>query len=254
MEIVTIKRRGALAVIKLARDVINALNQQLVDELSGAIRQASDDAQVRGVVLSSASAKFFSIGLDIPYLFPLSRDDFEHFYKSYNRMCLALYTLPKPTIVAIPGHAIAGGCILALCCDYRFIAEGRKLMGLNEIKLGVPVPYVGDCILRDLVGQRTAREMTDSGEFYESEVLLQMSVVDNVVPARQLEQEAGAKALALGEFPPKGLAMIKRNRVESVAAQITSRLAAKEEYFIECWYADETRARLAEAMVWFESR
>lgn len=254
MEMVTIERRDALAVIKLTRDAINALNQQLVDELSEAIRWAGTDAQVRGIVLSSASDKFFSIGLDIPYLFPLSRDDFKHFYKSYNRMCLALYTLPKPTIVAIRGHAIAGGCILALCCDYRFIAEGRKLMGLNEIKLGVPVPYVGDCILRDLVGQRTAREMMDSGEFYESEELRAMGVVDKVRPVRQLEQEAGAKALALGESPPKGFAMIKRNRVESVAAQITSRLAGKEEYFIECWYADETRARLTEAMVRFESR
>lgn len=77
---------------------------------------------------------------------------------------LALYTLPKPVVAAITGHAIAGGCILALCCDYRFISEGRKLMGLNEVKLGVPVPYLADRVLHALVGTRYAREIIESGE------------------------------------------------------------------------------------------
>ena len=71
---------------------------------------------------------------------------------------------------------------MALCCDYRFIAEGRKLMGLNEVKLGVPVPYLGDCILRHLVGARHARDIMDTGDFYHPEVLLQMGMVDQALP------------------------------------------------------------------------
>ena len=93
-----------------------------------------------------------------------------------------LFTFPKPTAAAISGHAIAGGCILTLCCDYRYIAEGRKLMGLNEIKLGVPVPYVADCILRSLVGFRHAREIMESGDFYQPETSFQKGLVDAVLP------------------------------------------------------------------------
>jgi enoyl-CoA hydratase/carnithine racemase len=74
-------------------------------------------------------------------------------------MCLEMLTISKPLVAGIAGHAIAGGCILSLCCDYRFISEGRKLIGLNEIKLGVPVPYVADCILRKLIGHRLARDV-----------------------------------------------------------------------------------------------
>jgi len=139
--------------------------------LAGIIEKIKHDANVKGIVLTSSNEKFFSIGFDIPGLFEFSKEDLSNFYRSFNQLSIALNTLPKPTIAAITGHAIAGGCILALCCDYRFIAEGRKLMGPNEIKLGVPIPYPADCILRSLVGTRNAREITDNGDFYEPEKL-----------------------------------------------------------------------------------
>jgi len=165
--------RDEVAVLKLNRGVTNALNLQLVSQLAENLQTVRDDSDVQGLVLSSFNEKFFSIGFDIPELIKLTIDDFRVFYQVYNRICVDLYTLPKPTIAAITGHAIAGGCILALCCDYRFIAEGRKLMGLNEIKLGIPVPYPGDCILQHVVGTRNAREIMGTGEFYDPEVLLQ---------------------------------------------------------------------------------
>jgi enoyl-CoA hydratase/carnithine racemase len=130
-----------VAVVKLNRGITNALNLQLVNELAETLHGVKHDSDVHSLVLGSSNEKFFSIGFDVPELFELTKSDFKFFYQTFNRVCLDLYTLPKPTIAVITGHAIAGGAILALCCDYRFIAEGRKLMGLNEIRLGVPVPY-----------------------------------------------------------------------------------------------------------------
>jgi enoyl-CoA hydratase/carnithine racemase len=199
-------------------------------------------------VLGSSNDKFFSIGFDIPELFDLARKDFRVFYQAFNGVCMDLYTLPKPTIAAITGHAIAGGCILALCCDYRFIAEGRKLMGLNEIKLGIPVPYPGDCILRQVAGTRNAREIMSTGEFYHSEELLQIGMVDQVLPLDQVLPKAIEKAGLLGALPHEAFGMIKRNRVETVEAQVLAHLAEKEQFFIECWYSDEARVRLKEAI------
>ncbi|MGB2990714.1 MAG: enoyl-CoA hydratase/isomerase family protein [Candidatus Zixiibacteriota bacterium] len=248
METIRTENRDGVAVVTLNRGTTNAINRQLVDELTDTLRQLKNDTQVRGAVLVSSNEKFFSIGLDIPQLFELSRDDFGAFYRAFNRLCIDLYTLPKPLVAAITGHATAGGCILALCCDYRFIAQGRKLMGMNEIKLGVPVPYPIDCIFRQLVGVRIAREVVDSGEFYPPDELIGMGMVDQVLPIEQVLPRSIDKVRLLGSYRQEAFEMIKRNRTETVEAEILERLKEREEFFIECWYSDEVRRRLKEAM------
>ena len=237
-----------ITIAKLSRGVTNAINLELVNELAGTLQKVKDDSDIRGLVLSSANEKFFSIGLDIPQLFELSREDFAFFYQKFNHVCLDLFTLSKPTVAAITGHAIAGGCILALCCDYRFMAEGRKFMGLNEIKLGVPVPYPADCILRHLVGIRIARDVMDTGEFYQSEKLLQIGIVDEVLPIEKVLAKSIEKAGSLSASSPEAFALIKRNRVEIIWTEILARLEEKEQFFVERWYSPEARERLKEAM------
>jgi len=248
LELIRAEYHDQVAILRLNRGVTNALNLQLVHELAESLQRVRDDPALRGLVLGSSNDKFFSIGFDIPQLFELARNDFTSFYRAFNRVCLDLYTLPKPTIAAVTGHAIAGGCILALCCDYRFIAQGRKLMGLNEIHLGVPVPYLADCILGQIVGARDAREITYKGEFHLPEALLQMGMVDGVLPLDQVMQEAVKQAELLGASPHEAFRMVKHNRVESVAARIQEHIAEKELFFIECWYSNEARERLREAL------
>lgn len=236
-----------VAVVTLDRSVTNALNLELLSELAEALQRLKQKSDVNGLVLTSSNEKFFSIGFDLPQLIELAREDFEIFYRTFNRVCMDLYRLPKPTVAAITGHAIAGGCILALCCDYRFSAEGRKLMGLNEIKLGVPVPYLADCVLQQIVGVRNAREIMYTGEFYQVEESYRMGLIDRIVPAENVVRESIEKADSLGRLPGDAFAMIKRNRVEMIEAHVRANLEEKERFFIECWYSDEARTRLLEA-------
>ncbi|MCP5102025.1 MAG: enoyl-CoA hydratase/isomerase family protein [bacterium] len=243
-----IEYRDNVAVLKLSRGVTNAMNPQLVNELSENLRKVRENTGMRGLIIASSNDKFFSIGLDIPQLFDLSREEFTVFYQTFNRLCIDLYTLPIPTISAVTGHAIAGGCILALCCDYRFIAEGRKLMGLNEVHLGVPVPYPAHCILRDLVGSRNARDITGTGEFYQPGELLQMGMVDQVLPIEQVLPKSIEKAGLLGALPHRAFEMTKRNRVEVAAKRILKHLDGKERFFLDCWYSNDARARLKAAI------
>lgn len=235
-------------VVKLNRGVINALNLEVVNQLAEILQKAKNNDNVHAVVLGSSNNKFFSIGFDIPELYKLTEEDFMVFYQRFNRMCLDLYTLPKPTIAAITGHATAGGCILALCCDYRFIAEGKKLMGLNEIKLGVPVPYPADCVLRSIVGDRNARDIMESGGFYRPEQSLQMGLVDNVLPLENVLAESITKATTMAALPQKAFELIKLNRVETITAQILAHLKEKERLFHTCWYSDYARKQLEEAI------
>ncbi len=248
MDTISVEYENEVALVKLNQGIPNSINLPLVREVNKTLKSLAHDSNLRSLILGSANEKFFSIGFDIPGLYELTKEDFTHFYTSFNLLCINLYEFPKPTVAAITGHAIAGGCILTLCCDYRFIAEGHKLMGLNEIKLGVPVPYPADCILRDIIGTRNAREIMETGNFFPPDRLLEMGVVDQVLPLKQVIPASIEKAKTLGELPQKAFAIIKRNRVEMVVAQIQAYLRNREHTFVDLWYSNDARSRLRTAM------
>ena len=248
MSRIEIERFDAVVLAKLNHGITNAIDLEMVQALSEIVEQVKSDPAARALVLTSANEKFFSIGFDLPQLFAASQEEFGVFFRAFNRMCLDLYTLPKPTVAALNGHAVAGGCILALCCDYRLIGQTRKKMGLNEIKLGVPVPYIADCCLRALVGVRQARNVMEGGEFYVSEAAVQMGMADEALPDEKVVELAVAKGQQLGALPAAAYAQIKHNRVENIAAEVLAKQEEKERFFVENWCSEEVRMRLREAM------
>ncbi len=248
METVSVEQQGCVTLVKLNHGVTNALNPKVVYELEAILRRVKEDEAVKGLVLASSNEKFFSIGFDIPELFEMNREDFKGFYRSFNGICMDLFTLPKPTVAAMTGHAIAAGCILALCCDYRFMAQGHKLMGLNEVKLGLPVPYFPDRLLHALAGIRRAREMMESGEFYPAEKAFEMGIVDKILPVENVVNAAVKHADTIGGLPKVGYEIIKQNRVEVIVEAVKAREDQKETVFIESWYSNEARERLKAAM------
>ncbi|MBA4392701.1 MAG: hypothetical protein C0407_04015 [Desulfobacca sp.] len=235
-------------VLKLNRGVTNPFNAQLVEELGRHLQEVKENQAVSALVITSANEKFFSLGFDIPELYAKAPHEFEAFFRAFNHLCLDLYTLPKPTIAALRGHTIAGGFILASCCDYRFLSQGKKFCALNEINLGVPVPYLSDCILRQLVGDRRATEMMYSGNMIPAEEALRMGIVDALLPPDQVLSESIARARILGSLPTEAFGAIKANRTRSVAEAIGKRLEEDIQLFITFWYLEETRERLKEAM------
>ena len=245
---VKVEYRNRAALVLLNRSITNALNLDLINRLTDILKELKQDGDVGSVVVSSSNDKFFSIGFDIPQLFGQPRREFKIFYGSFNRLCLELYTFPKPTIAAITGHAVAGGCIIALCCDYRFIAEGKKKMGLNEIKLGVPLPYPAEVVLQEVVGFRYAREFFEGGDFYLPETLQRMGMVDVIMPLDHVQIKAIERGQQLGESCKETYAITKRNRVEPIEARILSELEEREVAFLDMWYSDDARKKLKDAM------
>ena len=155
---------GQVAVLTLKNGVTNALSPELVGECLTALYQIKKEAA--GLVLCGGT-KFLSIGLDLPSLLPLNRSRMSGFWMNFNQLVFDLYTLPFATVCALEGHAVAGGNILALTCDLRLaVQDDGKKIGLNEIKLGVPVPYLADMMLRQIVGDRAASKMILGGEFF----------------------------------------------------------------------------------------
>jgi enoyl-CoA hydratase/carnithine racemase len=248
MKSTSIEHQDHVAILNLDRGPTNPLNLSVVRELAEILLTLRNDRDVHSLVLSSLGDKFFSIGFDIPELYDLPRDDLTTAYRAFNQLCLDLYTFPKPTVAALKGHAIAGGTILALTCDYRYIAMGHKLMGLNEIKLGVPVPYLADLILKQVVGSRIAREMVETGDLYSPDQLAEIGLVDGVHQVDQVIPQALEWANSLGEHPQEVYALIKNNRVEKIIQDFKQRSKEKEEQFVNCWYSPAARDRLKAAM------
>lgn len=240
--------REKVAILKLNRSITNPINLELITDLAEHVKTFIVDKGIAGIVLTSANDKFFSIGFDIPELIELNVKEFKEFYTAFDRLCIDLYTFPKPLVAAITGHAVAGGCILTLCCDYRFIADGKKLMGLNEIKLGVPLPYPADRMLRQIVDDRAARMILDTGDFFPPEETLAMGLVDEVMTLEDVVNRAAEKVESILTRSLDAFVVIKRNRTERVVAEIKASLAAKEKMFIEMWYSAETRKKLREAL------
>jgi len=250
-EIIRLERDGEVAIIRLTRGVTHPINLELIRRLSGTLKELTRDPSIRGAVLTGDNEKFLSIGFDLPELIALSRAGFEEFFRAFCDLCLELYAFPKPTAAAVTGHAVAGGCILSLCCDYRMIAAGRKMTGLNEIKLGVPLPYVADRILRDLVGSRSSREINYTGDYFEPEAALRLGLVDEILPLEDVVPATVRKIRTLGSSSPAAFAEIKRIHTESVLRQVAAGRAEADRVFLDCWFSPEAQERLREAVAKF---
>jgi enoyl-CoA hydratase/carnithine racemase len=121
-------------------------------------------------------------------------------------------------------------------------------MGLNEVKLGVAVPYPAACVLPHIVGYRNAREMMYTGNFYTPEESYSMGLVDEVVPLEHVRSRSIEKATVLSAGSTQAIAQIKWGLVEPIRTQIERHIQEKEGYFIDRWYADDTRKNLKQAM------
>ena len=242
---IIIEDRGKVAVLRLANGVTNAINRKLTDELSDALRQVSK--RYRGMVLAGGS-KFFSIGFELPSLLKLSRKEMADFYCQFERTALELFSLPIPTVAALSGHAIAGGCILAIACDFRLAASGRRYIGLNEIKIGVPVPYLADLILRQIVGDRVATTLVYQGAFLEPDKAEKLGIIDGIYSPESLEEEALKKIALFSDLPEHAFSIIKENRVEAVCRRYEENHRSKNDLFLNCWFNPAVQKLLHDAL------
>jgi len=244
MNNVTIEERDQVAMLRLRNGVTNAISPELVDDFSDALKHIRKE--YKGMVLAGGS-KFFSIGLDLPSLLKLDRSEMTVFWEKFNDITFDLFTMPFPTICAVEGHAIAGGTIFALCCDYRFGADNEKKLGLNEIKLGVPVPYLPDLLLRQLVGDRAATRMLYYGNFVSMSEAKEIQLVDRLFTTEDLEEESLKEAALLAAMPGPALAFMKRNRIEEIRIRYEKNIDKKSREFLDCWFSAPVQELLEKA-------
>ena len=197
-----IERDGAIAIVTINRPaVLNALNTQTLTELRRAILDLRQDESVRVLVLTGAGPKSFVAGADINELAVQTPTSGREHALAGQQVFDLIETMGKPVIAAINGYALGGGCELAMACTLRLAADTAKL-GQPEINLGLIPGYAGTQRLPRLVGKGKAMEMMLTGAPIGADEALRIGLVNRVVPAADLLQEARALAAQLAKNAP----------------------------------------------------
>jgi enoyl-CoA hydratase/carnithine racemase len=210
------REHGAIRELHLARAPVNALNPDLCRDLHAAVDAAVAEG-VEGLVLSGGP-KVFSAGLDVPHLLSLpDRAALTAAWGDFFGAARALAESPVPVVAAIAGHAPAGGCVLALCCDYRIMASGPFQIGLNETRVGLAVPEGIAHLLRRVVGAYRAERLLVAGEMVTAERALALGLVDELVGVDEVSVRAVAWLQELLQLPRapmlKTRALLRADRV-----------------------------------------
>ena len=227
----------------MTRAPVNALNPELCKGLSDAIAEAVA-CNVHGLLLSGGP-KVFSAGLDVPYLLTLGDDRAALMaaWESFFNAARALADCPLPVVAAIAGHAPAGGCVLALCCDYRVMASGPYLIGLNETQVGLVAPEGIQHLLRRVVGSHRAERLLVAGELVDSARALALGLVDELVDIDSVATRVRVWLEELLTLPRKPMLTTRKlARADLVAALQPERIQLDR--FIDAWSDPDTQAGL----------
>lgn len=239
---IDIIQHGQIHEIKLARPPVNALNFELLDMLVSAV-QAAPANGARGLILSGGE-KVFSGGLDVPYLMTLDKAGLMKCWSRFFDAARALANSPVPVVAAIAGHNPAGGCVLALCCDYRVMAHGPFRIGLNETQVGLAVPEAIQYLMRRIVGVQRAERLIVAGAMIESEHAHLIGMVDALCAPEHVVETAKVwldATLALPWTPMLATRKIARADVVHALASFNN---SDLEKFVEGWYSADTQTAL----------
>ncbi|MBA3557497.1 MAG: enoyl-CoA hydratase/isomerase family protein [Gemmatimonadaceae bacterium] len=191
-QMLTFEARDRIAFITVNRpEKLNALNDATISELGEAIEEARSRDDVGGIILTGAGTKAFVAGADIAELAEQGPVDGRERSLRGQRIFTRFETSPKPTIAAINGYALGGGCELALACHIRIASEGAKL-GLPETNLGIGPGYGGTQRLPRLVGKGRALQLILTGEMIDAAEAYRIGLVNKVVPSGELLSAAEA--------------------------------------------------------------
>ena len=240
MEHIKTEINEGLLIITMSRGKANALNSAMVEELNQVIDDASNNESVRGVVLASDRAKFFSGGFDVSEVFQYDRDFMTEFFGRFIDLYEGMISLPKPVVAAVNGHAFAGGAVLALATDARVMAEGEFGFALNEINLGLALPPGMIRMAINAVGAIRARELVLEGKALKPSDALEIGLASELVSTEAVLERAIARARMLAEKPPLTFRAIKRSFIEVTDLIPTGGDRQNLAAFIEHWFSPES--------------
>ena len=224
-----------VTIVRFDHPPVNALDLDLLEVIIGSMRS------VEGPVVITGAGRCFSAGVDLRAIVDGGAEYAERFVTALSEAFLAVFDHPAPVIAAINGHAIAGGCVFAMCADVRLMSTGT--MGLTELAVGVPFPVAALEICRFTMGTSATRAALQA-KTIDADTALARGWIDAIVPNDDLIAQAIATARELGDYSPAVYAATKRQLHQPTRSAIDAGVAIDEKVRAR-WMTEETRSRVA---------
>ena len=232
--------KDGIAVVTLANPPMNAMDAVLLEELANLFEGLAADRAVRAAVIV-ADGPAFSAGLNLKTVPGLDRLGQRRLVDALNDSFGTLYAWPKPLVAAVNGHAIAGGLILALCADWRIVADVPLQISLAEVRVGVTYPVAALEIARAELAPSAARRLILLGETVDAATAEALTIMDERVPSEVLLARAIAQAERHTGLPPQAFATIKHELRATELERIAAARAGHGEPRLAAWLGDEMR-------------
>src|SRR5262245_20302331 len=229
--------------LRLAHGKASALDVELLDALLRELDGAAED--VRALVLTGTGS-IFSAGVD---LFRLTRDGADYvrrFLPLLSRFLRALFTFPRPVVAAVNGHAIAGGCVIALAADARLMAQGVGRIGVPELLVGVPFPAAALEVVRFAVPRDKVHSLIYTGRALSASDALAAGLIDEVTAPDALLTRAQELARQLALIPPPVYRLTKQSLRAAALERIEQAGDAQDRAALEVWSSPQTHAHIRE--------
>ncbi|QEM09069.1 enoyl-CoA hydratase/isomerase family protein [Mucilaginibacter rubeus] len=235
--------QGRLVTIALNRGRSNAINHEMVKELDACIKTLESDDNVGGVILTGKEG-FFSSGIDLIEAYDYNEEQSRQFWIDFLALQNRLAAFRKPIVAAVSGHSPAGGCVLAICCDYRIMAEGAFIIGLNEVPVGIIVPDSVFNLYAFWLGQRKAYQYLMEGKLLQVNEALEAGLIDAVVSPDKLMNAATEKVTAYMKLNPVTWTESKLNLRKDLTGKLRADQTETLNKMLKQWWAPETRQGL----------
>lgn len=203
------EQHEAVTVLRLQHGKVQALDVELCNAIAEEFETLDERAETKAVVLTGTGPSFCA-GVDLFRIVRGGAAYVDEFIPALDRACAAIFRCPKPVVGALNGHAIAGGMVLACACDVRVMATGKGRMGVTELAVGVPFPWLALEIVRVSTPVEHLQELFYLGETYSAVDAHARGLVDEVVDAEKLPVRALELAKRLARIPAPAFALTKR--------------------------------------------
>jgi enoyl-CoA hydratase len=241
---VDVARREAVAIVTIDREeAMNALDIATLTELRDRLKELETDPDVRVVILTGAGERAFAAGADIKYMSALDVAQAKAWGALGHEVARLLETMPQPTIAAINGFALGGGCELALACDLRYAARTAKL-GQPEINLGIIPGWGGTQRLARATTLGFAKELVLTGRLVDAEEAERRGLVNAVYEPGELLDKAMETARLLAAKSPIALAAAKAATNRALQGEHDDNLIAEGEEFAELFASEDAKEGL----------
>ncbi len=209
MPLVTTSKSDGICTVKINRpDKLNAMNMDVAKELIKTFVTLGKDDNIKVIILTGEGEKAFSAGADIEYMSKISPDESVEYAKLGQLVTSTVELVRQPTIAAVNGFALGGGCELAMSCDIRLAADTAKL-GQPEVTIGILPGWGGTQRLMRIVGIAKAKELVYTGRMVKAEEAKEIGLVNHVYPLASLQEEALKMAQAIAKNSAMGVQMSK---------------------------------------------